>query len=258
MQIVINSDNRTDRKPFKWTDRHERRCEDVLSVVEPMREYWPMTLRQIFYRVISEGLHNQKHWLWKGKPVDVYNAMVPLVKWMRIDDRLDWETVHDEHRSVHYFQRFQNPSEFIEQEKRNFLTGYSRCMAQDQPRHIEIWLEKQTLLHIIKDIGERYCRRIVVCRGYNSFSFQTDFYNRAIEALNLGQIPTILYLGDWDPSGEDMLRAAAQTIQEELGLSGIEYHRIGINPEHFDMVPADPLKAKPTDSRAKKFIENLW
>jgi len=256
MQILINSDNRTDRKPFRWTEKHELRCEDVLSVVEELEDYWPLTLRQIFYQVISQNLHEQDHWMWAGKPVNVYNAMVPLVKWMRIDNRLGWNVVHDEHRSVHYFQRFEDTDEFIQQETRNFLTGYTRCKAQGQPRHIEIWLEKQTLLHIIKDIGERYCRRIVVCRGYNSFSFQTDFYRRAKNAIAAGQTPTVLYLGDWDPSGVDMLTAAAQTLQEELGLYAIEYHRIGINPEHFDMVPADPLTAKPTDTRAKKFIEN--
>lgn len=255
MQIVINRDNRTDRKPFRWTDRNERRCEDVLAIVEKFDDWKPLDLRFIYYKML-EGPLAQEHWMWGGKPIQaVPEALGKLVKWMRIDGRLAWKDITDEHRMVHYYQRFEDADHFLNQELDSFLKGYQKCTAEGQPRYIEIWLEKHTLLHIIQSIGEQYCRRIVVCRGYNSFTFQTEFYKRAIEAQSRGQIPTVLYLGDWDPSGENMLRAAIQTIQEELGLDGVEYHRIGINPEHFDMIMADPVPVKPTDTRSKNFVK---
>ena len=72
--------------------------------------------------------------------------------------------------------------------------------------------------------------------------------------MNRGQIPTILYLGDWDPSGENMPYAASQTLEDELGLVGLEFHRIGVNPDHFDLINADPIPIKPSDTRAKRFI----
>ena len=68
-------------------------------------------------------------------------------------------------------------------------------------------------------------------------------------------IPTVLYFGDWDPSGENMIYAAMQTIHDELGLFGVEYYRCGVNPEHFGMIRKNPVPIKDTDSRAKSFVK---
>jgi hypothetical protein len=255
MRIIIDKSTRSNRRNWKWTVRNELRSKDVLMVANERQQYWPMTLRAIYYQIISPGICNHKHWQWNGKTVNIYNALKTLVKWMRIHDRLPWEAITDSYRFMHYSPRFENAKQFVETEQNGFLVGYSRCVAQNQPRHIEIWIEKNTLAHIVMPIGEKYCRPVIVCRGYNSVSFQTDFYERASDALYRGQIPTVLYLGDWDPSGENMIIAAAQTIQDELGLDGIEYYRIGVNPEHFNIMPSDPVPLKPTDARAKKFIE---
>ena len=255
IKIETNESTRANRRPWAWTGRNEERARDVLKVVSDLRPYWPLTIRQVYYRLISTGVRDQNHWLWNGKKIDIYNALVPLMKWMRIDDRISWNAIHDEHRSVSYFPRFENPSQFVTEEVDSLFAGYSRCLAQGQPRHIEIWIEKNALRHIIEPVSKKYCRRLIVCRGYDSISFQTDFYQRAAEALNRGQIPTILYLGDWDPSGENMPYAASQTLHDEFGLVGIEHYRIGINPEHFDSLQADPIPIKATDSRSKKFVK---
>jgi hypothetical protein len=53
-----------------------------------------------------------------------------------------------------------------------------------------------------------------------------------------------------------MIYAAIQTLQEELDLFGVEYYRAGINPEHFNVIPADPVPIKPSDSRARRFMRN--
>ena len=39
------------------------------------------------------------------------------------------------------------------------------------------------------------------------------------------------------------------------GLIGVDYYRCGINPEHLDMIQANPVAIKPTDTRAKRFIK---
>ena len=85
--------------------------------------------------------------------------------------------------------------------------------------------------------------------------FRTQFYKRAVEAQNLDMKPTILYFGDWDPSGENMIYAAMQTIHDELELTGVEYYRMGVNPEHFGMITKNPVPIKDTDSRSKSFVE---
>lgn len=243
------------RKKWKWTKQNKRRAADIATTLNELREYWPLTLRHAFYRLISSDLVNEDHWMCNGKRVDVYAAMGRTLKWMRIHDMIEMNAITDEHRILTQKVGFTDPENFIEYSLKRLGAGYSRCNAQKQSRHIEIWIEKATLLHIIEPIADEFCRRVVVCRGYGSITFQAQFYERAMEAKGYGQIPTVLYFGDWDPSGVNMMYAAMETIEIELGLSGVEFYRCGINPEHFNEIPSAPVPIKGKDPRTGQFIE---
>jgi hypothetical protein len=251
------SENRSNRKKWSWTKKQEARASDILKVLDEFKAYLPMTLRQIYYQLLHYA--NAPHWKskYKGKikTVDVYAALGRVLKWLRIHERIDRDVVIDEHRIITAKMGYTDTEAFIEREIDNFGYGYSRCNAQKQQRHIEVWIEKAALLRLVEPVADEFCRRVVVCKGYGSVTFQTQFYKRAMEALSLDMIPTVLYFGDWDPSGENMIYAAMQTIHDELGLAGIEYYRMGVNPEHFGMIMKNPVPIKDTDSRAKSFIK---
>ncbi|MDA9762207.1 hypothetical protein N9C84_03960 [Desulfobacterales bacterium] len=254
-KLLLNDDTLSNRNPWSWTLRNKKRAADIISVIDELKRWWPVTERQLYYRLISHNLDAQDHWRWKGKAVDVYRAIGRTLKWMRIDEMIKWNVITDEHRALTPKLGFEDTQDFIEQELCGFLTGYNRCMAQKQERYLELWIEKAALLHIIKPIADSFCRRIVVCRGYNSVTFQANFYTRAQEALGMDQTPTVLYFGDWDPSGVNMIYAAMQTLAEELDLWGVEYYRCGINPDQFKDTPAQPVPIKSNDTRSKRFIE---
>ena len=255
MQELLLSEQTRSERSWAWTRRNLARAADIVSVMEELRRWWPMTARQVYYRLISSDLVKQDHWHWKGERVDAYKALVRTLKWMRIDDMISWTAITDEHRVTTPKVGFSNTNEFFDYELENFLNGYTRCTAQKQNNYIEVWIEKAALLHIVKPIVDNFCRRVVVCRGYNSVTFQTQFYERASDAILVGQLPVVLYFGDWDPSGENMIFAAMQTLEDELDLCGVRYVRAGINPEHFDIIPADPVPIKSSDSRSIKFTE---
>jgi hypothetical protein len=258
-KLELNHETRSSRTPWAWTDLNQARGADVQEVFEELRPYWPITERQAYYRLISSRAINQGHWHKHGDParprVDVYQAMTRLLKWMRIDEFLPWEAIIDETRVLTAKVGYESAQEFIQRELDYLLSGYSRCVASDQPNHIEIWIEKQALLRLVEPVADKYCRRVLCCRGYNSVSFQADFYHRMEDAKAAGLRPVVLYFGDWDPSGLNMVYSAMQTLKEELGLAGVDYYRCGINPEHFAGLEADPVPLKASDRRAKKFIE---
>ena len=253
-QLELNKFTRSDRK-WAWTNRNLARAYDIRSTMDELRRWWPMTKRQIFYRLISSDAVKQKCWHWAGRQVDIYKALGRTLKWMRIDDKLPWSAITDEHRVTTPKIGFTDVREFVDSEMYNFLSGYGRCMAQKQKNYIEVWIEKATLLHIIKPVVDSFCRRVVVCKGYNSITFQAEFYNRATEAIGMDQQPIVLYFGDWDPSGVNMIYAAMQTITDELDLDMVRYIRAGINPEHFGMIQANPVPVKLSDTRSRRFIK---
>lgn len=249
---------RSRRSKWSWTYQNEARAADIMAVLAEFDQYLPMTLRQLFYQLLHYT--DAPHWKQKRKgqaepqPVDVYSALGRTLKWMRIDGRINRDVIIDEHRILTIKAGYSSPEDFIDSQLYRLGRGYSRCNAQKQPRHIEVWLEKAALLRLVEPVADQYCRRVVVCKGYNSVTFQTQFYDRAMQAIGYGMVPTVLYLGDWDPSGENMLHAAVQTLQDELGLDGVEYYRCGLNPEHFGIIQKNPVPIKPSDSRSKKFI----
>jgi hypothetical protein len=199
-ELVLNEITRSDRK-WAWSNRNIARADDIRSAMDELRRWWPMTARQVYYRLISSNTVEQDHWYWKNRQVDIYKAVVRTLKWMRIDDKLPWSAITDEHRVTTPKIGFTDVRQFVDSEMDNFLSGYTRCMAQKQENYIEIWIEKAALLHIVKPIADEFCRRMVVCRGFNSITFQTMFYDRALKAIGMGQLPIVLYFGDWDPSG---------------------------------------------------------
>jgi hypothetical protein len=237
------------RRKWSWTPLQKERAEQVKKVADELRSYWPLTLRQIYYQLVSKGQIKNKR--------SKYNMLSTLVKWMRIDEMLPWDALEDRSRTITNKRGYDNLAHFINSETFGLLKGYTRCLIQNQDKHIEVYTEKDALLRIFEDVVWPYCIRAVVCRGYSSVTFIADFYKRAEGAIMRGKQPIVLYFGDLDPSGVQMFEATIETLENELDLYGVGFRRIGLNPAHVTQhnLPADPTAAKTSDPRYKKYVE---
>ena len=54
--LVLDSLSRSERTPWAWTDRNNKRAADVMTVMEELKRYWPLTVRQVYYRLISSNV----------------------------------------------------------------------------------------------------------------------------------------------------------------------------------------------------------
>ena len=143
------------RRKWSWTPLQKDRAEKVLSVADEMRNYWPLTLRQIYYQLIAKGFIENNR--------SQYTMLSTLVKLMRIDEMLPWEALEDRTRKITDKRGFTNVDSFVNQELDYFLEGYTRCLIQGQARHIEVWAEKEALLRIFEKTVYPYCIRAVIC-----------------------------------------------------------------------------------------------
>jgi hypothetical protein len=247
------------RRKWSWTEQNMRRSETVREVLDELKRYQPLTVRQVFYRLLARGYFLLSCWtkrkgIMLSKP---YTALCTLLKWMRIDDHISWNTLEDRTRYISDKRGFEDIWDFIDQEKKWVLNGYERCLIQGQDKYVEVWVEKDALGRVFIDITDKYCIRTVVNRGFQSVTFTADFYRRATQAMKHGQEVVVLYFGDLDPSGVSMFEAAIKTITDELGLTGIEYKRVALTPKQvikYDL-PTDPTAAKPSDTRYKKYAQ---
>jgi len=67
----------------------------------------------------------------------------------------------------------------------------------------------------------------------------------------------MLYFGDFDPSGMEILAAIQKTLNNEMDLDTIEFKRIALLRDDIFTynLPHNPGALKKTDTRAKKHVE---
>jgi hypothetical protein len=187
-----------------------------------------------------------------------YNALSKLVVNMRYARTLPWDAMEDRARRVTDKKGYEDKDKFG-QVIGDYLSKYSRCLVQGQEKYVELWIEKDALSRIYEEVAWPYCIRAVICRGYASVTFLNEFKERAEKAISKGQQPVILYFGDFDPSGIQMLEATKQTLEDDMGLWGIEFIRIALNPEQVSQyqLPHNFAAVKSSDTRSKRFIERF-
>jgi hypothetical protein len=197
------------------------RLNKVQKVLDELEDYKPLTLRQVYYQLVGRGfIENNK---------SQYTMLSNLLKWARIEGHIGWDTIEDRVRVFHNGAGWNDKGEFIEQEVSSFLSGYRRDLMQSQEKYIEVWIEKDALSSIFRKITFPYCISTVVCRGFSSVSFLNDFKNRL--SYNEDKNPIMLYFGDFDPSGVEMLESMKTTLRQELGVADIEFKRVALLKE---------------------------
>jgi hypothetical protein len=235
------------RRRFSWTPFQVDKLNKVIEILEEHIEFLPLTLRQIYYQMVgNEYIENTR---------SQYISLSKLIKWARIDGHIPWDHIEDRVRAVHDLSGFNNSKDFINQEVRYFLEGYRRNRMQAQDRYIEIWIEKDALSSIFQKIARPYSISVIVCRGFASVSFLYGFKQR-LEYWS-DKDPLMLYFGDFDPSGKEMLPAMETTLIDEMDAPRIEFKRIALTPEQIEeyQLPHNPSALKRSDTRAQKHIE---
>lgn len=114
-----------------------------------------------------------------------------------------------------------------------------------RPRRVAMWNDLKHFSHV----AQQY-RRVTlnVGRGYDGW----DSIHNASERFGSGRRVTILYFGDFDPSGEDMVRS----LRDRLAQLGSEPSiiKVALTLEDIELYDLPPNFTKATDSRRNAFV----
>jgi hypothetical protein len=234
------------RRPFTWTELQFDKLNKVKDILLELEEFKPLTLRQIYYQMVGKGYIENN--------VSQYGMLSKLLKHARIERYIKWEDIEDRVRTYHDLTGWQTSERFIKASLDGFLKNYQRDLLQSQNVYPEIWIEKDALSSIFTRASSPYTIPVVVCRGFSSVSFLNDYKVRL--SYYPGKKPILLYFGDFDPSGVEMLTAMETTLKDELNVDGIEFKRIALLKEdiYTYKLPHSPEALKKTDTRARKHI----
>lgn len=283
------------------------------KMVEILAEYSDQKLssRQVYYRFIGGNFlpdswidveYNRK----KGLPDDTknteknYQRLISILVDARYAGLVDWDIIEDRGREPKVPGEWDNVDQIVDAA----LDQFRLPRRADQPRHLELWVEKDALAGVLGPIARRAHVALAVNKGYSSASAMKAAADRMIAACGVtaavpqcagcaedfryrypdgtckgcglkkegiifryndedgDQIETIekdvviLYLGDHDPSGEDMVRDVRDRLTE-FGVPNLEVVKIGLTIQQVRQYDLPPNPAKVNDSRAKAYIEKF-
>ena len=126
--------------------------------------------------------------------------------------------------------------------------SYRRNVWPTQLGILEVWCEKDALSGIFEDVLNPYGVTLNVGRGYNGWS---SIHGAALRYGDTTDV-TVLYFGDFDPSGEDMVRSLGVRLAK-LG-STPDIVKVALTCDDIEQYHLPPNFTKKTDTRSKKFI----
>ena len=123
--------------------------------------------------------------------------------------------------------------------------AYSRDPLEGQPEKVEVWIEKDALAQIVTNELAEWRPTIIVTRGYSPFTLLHEARLRL--RVNLA---TVLYFGDFDPTGLDIYRDIEENLE---GFARTE--RIALTEDQITQYSLVPQITKDGDTRQAKFVE---
>ena len=220
-------------------------------IVEYQNDGYVLTLRQLYYQLVSRDIIPNIQ--------SEYAKLSTLIKEGRMSGIIDWDAIEDRLRQPYTPATFNNIQDVLDA----VLYSYKLNRQEGQEKYMEVWVEKDALSGVLKQITSKYHIPILVNRGYSSASAMFDSFLRFRDAYENEQEIKIFYLGDFDPSGLDMIRDIRSRIMEFfIGFYDVldidftfKIVPIALTKKQIEFYNPPPNPTKITDPRAKSFIE---
>lgn len=204
-----------------------------------------MSLRQLYYRLVATSLI-------PNTPKD-YKRLGHLISDARLAGLIDWNAIEDRGRVARVLQDFKNLREMIDAS----LATYRLPRWKGQPAYVELWVEKDALSGVLAPVANEFHVTLCVNKGYSSQSAMYEASRRFIRRIRFKTTPkrpVLFYLGDHDPSGEDMVRDIRDRMAM-FGVDGLEVRKLALTIEQVREHNPPPNPAKVTDPRAADYID---
>lgn len=178
-----------------WEADKETLSNHIVEIVEDYREQgYRLTLRQLYYQLVTKNYIPNHD--------TAYKKISSLKDDLCYSGKLDWDSIEDRGRVPHIRYHVENMNEAIQ----DTIDAY--CLNRQKAHNLcmELWSEKDAISGILKKVTQKYLVKLCINKGYTSSSAVYSSYKRFAEQINNGQKVLILYFGDHDPSGLDMVR----------------------------------------------------
>lgn len=233
---------------YRPTNFRSDRLARIVQINKILAEYTSqrVSVRQLYYRLVAADLiPNQQ---------SEYDKIQNLVTDARYAGLIDWNAIEDRNREPVKREDWKNgPAALADVVEKFRLDRW-----EGQPFYIELWVEKAALAGVLWPIAEDYHITLFPTRGYNSASAMKEAAQRIIHR-GRDRRSVVLYVGDHDPSGEDMVRDVRDRLAEFGCPPHMDVRKIALTMAQIEEYkpPPNRLKRKDDPQRYKNADTSL-
>lgn len=220
-------------------------CDEIIE--DYQAQGLQLTLRQLYYQLVSRNVVPNTE--------RSYKNVGSLVSDARLAGLLDWNAIEDRVRRPRKPAQFESIQQLVDVA----IDSYRLNRWREQKWYVELWVEKDALAGVLEPLASEYHVTLMVNRGYSSQSAMYDSANRFRQgqrdvASSQPRPAALLYLGDHDPSGEDMVRDIEDRLRM-FGVRGLTVEKVALTMDQIEQYDPPPNPAKMSDSRAAAYVE---
>lgn len=225
---------------IEWNPQAKTRVliEQVQGVLEEYRNHLPLTLRQVFYRLV--GAHGY------DKTEKAYDRLCEHMNLARRARLIPFSAIRDDgFRGARWLGWHS-----LEGAKRSLIStaeGYRIDRQRGQPVQLAVWCEAGGMAPQLERVCEPYSIPVYSSGGFDSV---TAKHNMARSFARIGWV-RILHIGDHDPSGVHIFGSLDEDVRafiDEFG-GDAEFIRLAVTPEHIARYGLPTAPPKETDRR---------
>ena len=228
-------------KPQKGT---QEILNQVTEILAQYREHWPLTIRQIFYRLV--GVYGYE------KTEKGYSRLCEYMTRARRAEMVPWEAIRDDGTTRTDAKGYIDMNSFLKTVI--YSAGqYIRNKQERQPIRILILVEAAGMVpQIVKAVGI-YGLSVISSSGFDSLTMK---YELAQDIMNDDRPTVVFHIGDLDPSGVCIFDSIQADVEAFVGNEQeLQFKRIALTPAQVALYDLPTAPPKTTDKRGEGMRE---
>lgn len=221
--------------------------EQVNEILEEYAAYLPLTVRQIFYRLV--GAYEFE------KTEKAYNRLGEHLVRARRARLIPFNYIRDDGVVIYPVSWYSDVEAFHSETARR-VRSYRRDRQERQYATIELWTEAAGMAPQLAHVAHRYSIPVYSSGGFSSLTAVRDIVDRAV---TWSGTTVLLHVGDFDPSGVAIFDAIAQDVEQfveadrQVLTTRIVSQRVALTADHVREHDLPTSPAKVSDTRSKSW-----
>lgn len=208
------------------------------AIVAAVEADAPVTLRGVYYRVVSAGAVD--------KTETAYRAVGRRLLELRRAGRVDYRDITDGTRWITAPTTYDSVDEMLRDAARSFR----RSLWSRSSTVVQVFTEKDAISGVVLPIIDYWDVPLGVMRGYVSESFAWT----VADGLDRTRRTVMVQLGDLDPSGVGAWRDFQNKVTDFAFDCEVEFLRLAVTAEQIDELDLPTRPTKSSDTRARGWI----